>query len=328
MDQNEAVITLEEPVDVIRLNKLIDYLTSFEPSSSYLPRLLEYKKHVKFAKICVDYNYCDSLKSEKLGRLYSRKGVSLQMLGRQVRNFLAQPFGFDVDFENAQPRILFKVAKDRNWPCNALSRYVSNREKILEEIMRTYQVERVNAKELILAMMFLGKLRNWEDDNIPTIHKESIMSSSIRRYLTELEHELLDIAQNVANSMPELVKVCKHKEPGSSHWELLSSVLSTFCLTEENKILMLLYEYLVKKGRRIITLIYDGLIIQKQPDETSFPDELLLKAEKYIFVKSGYSMKLAIKPFESKYDHLGASKKLSKEQMDNSHTLTPWMNCA
>jgi Family of unknown function (DUF5906) len=180
------------------------------------------------------------------------------------------------------------------------------------------------AKQLVIALMFLGKLENFEKDNKLVSDEERrhhIMDHPTRAFLLQYQHELASIAGNMCNLQTPLVKTVKSvaaSKDETSDWDILTATMSTFLLTEENKILMRLKEYMEKHDRQVITLIYDGMIIAKQSDETDGPPATLLSgAEAYIRTHTGYPMKLAVKPFESVYDHLAPNRTYDKKYLDS-----------
>jgi Family of unknown function (DUF5906) len=308
MDGKKETVVLYEPVDVVRLDNLVSYLTKHDPENDTLDRLIEYKSKVKYSKVRVEYDYSKNLQDVCYGRLYAKNGLSLQMLERNIRGFIAAPIGFDVDFENAQPVLLYNFAKKKGWQCMSLGEYVHNRDKILSEVMKAYNICRDKAKAILLALMFLGKLENNDEKYLDALHVEQvrkIRASKVCKFLKKLEDEISGLSLKIVETEKDVMSIAERNTKGLDEWSRRAYCMSLFLHTEECKVLMSLKRFMERKKRKVITLIHDGMIIKKSSaDEPEVPRALLDEAEKYVLCKTGYKMKLAQKPMKSKYEDL------------------------
>lgn len=208
-------MVLDELIDARRLNKLIRHLEQHDPQSNQLPTLRTYRKRMYCGRVTVHYHYTSNLEAHSLGRLYAQNGVSLQMMSREVRGYLALPLAFDVDrqFVNAHPKLVLKTAKDHGWPHAALERYVTQRESVLAKLCSVYKVDRDKAKEAVLRLVYMGCFHTWEQENAAAVVD---LDNPIRQFLLALQAELTAIGDSLMEWKPELVEVCRKNARSSS----------------------------------------------------------------------------------------------------------------
>lgn len=319
-----GIIIKYEPVDIARLNKLIEYKMEHEdedePEKTQIDRLLTYKSKVVNGKVKVSYNFTSKTQVHEWGRVYADGGVSLQMMKRDIRGYLAYDFGIDVDMVNAHPNILLKVAKDNNCQHTALRQYVTQRDEILAEVQKVYDVDRDAAKQAFLMMLYLGSVADWEywlKSEGYQVDFDKAHEKKIYTFMKAYESELFDIADVVLAVAPDMRRVYEKENPGKPHRKVMAGVLAWYISNIEHKILMEMDAFMAKNNRKVITLVYDGFIVKKNyPYEQTLPDNLLRECEAHALAKTGYNITLAVKPFESKYNDLIPSTKLTREQMD------------
>lgn len=251
-----------EPVDICKLKWLLSQLRK-EADLEWYKRVKEYQRKVSMRKAEIMYEHKDYLAKTQHGRVYAGNGCGLQMFKKEIRNYLACDWGWDIDMVNAHPVILYHVAKKNKWYCPCLRRVVEDRQDVLAWIQRAYKVDRSAAKMAVLRQIYLGSFSKWEkeQENHDEVDVEATNNNDAKEFMENLQSELSHIAGCICNMSPDLLKLVKSNKPSASDWTLKSSVLSIFAQTEENKILIALDEALKMNKRKLVVKIYDGGIV-------------------------------------------------------------------
>lgn len=207
-------------------------------------------------------------KSEEYGRITPEKGIGLALIERDMRNFLANKFYFDLDMVNSQPVILEQICKRKGWECDVLAKFNAER----EDYMKQLHGDRNKAKQMVMTMLF-------GDLVVPEKHE----------FFNGLVAQLKCITDNLYASAPEDIKKIakKHKK-----WNEKGSVCACILQQEEFKCLMALDKALCKEGRELSVLMHDGGYVRKLTDETELPTSLITFCEKVILEETGYSVVL------------------------------------
>ena len=238
-----------------------------------------YKKRFDGNKVQIQYNYGKEWRKLKMGRVSPDPYLGLAVFPSDIRACLAHKFYWDVDIVNAQPVILAQVAKKLGVDCPSLCEYVENRETILKEIATTHNIDRKDAKDICIAVLFGG---------VRTHHK----------ILIEMSKELTILSGKISEIHPEIYSnVLKQKKANP-----LASTLATYIQNEERYVLSCIEEYFYSVGRYFGSLIYDGGLLEKLDNETTFPKHYLADCEKFVFDKLGYNISLAVKPLEHSFN--------------------------
>lgn len=235
----------------------------------------------------LDVNYILGKKSkqnkygkEYLGRIVPKGNYGLQTLSSDIRNALAIKYYWDVDIENCQAELLNQISTKNGWINTHLTKYCSDRDSIFKEIMLRNNFDRKQVKIIFLSLLFGGSC-NYVDPWIKN----------------DFYPEIQSIMNNLANLQPELVNDCKKDKPNN----FIGSACAIILQTHERKILLKLDEFFTLNGRQMDTLIHDGGYIQKLKNETHFPDDLLKKAEDFIFKETQFKIKLVVKPISTTF---------------------------
>jgi hypothetical protein len=261
--------------------------------------------------LCVTYK-----KNNKkgYGRLYADKGLSLQMVPSDIRNALCSRLVHDVDMANAHPNFELHLAKTHGWVCDQLQRLCCNREQVLQEVQNAYSIDRTAAKVVLLKLLYLGGLpldhRNakaleglecGEINSFEAPGISSSSSSSTYTYLEELQAELRTLASNIAAQYPEHAKEAARQRAANkkTSGHPLATAVSLVVGDLENRALLAMKRELGVQGRRVTTLVYDGLHVMRLEGETQLPAELLRACETAIQRDTGAAIKLAQKPMET-----------------------------
>ena len=117
--------------------------------------LILLKKIVKNKSPINNVTYQPSKNLKNMGRLFAQS-ASLQNLPCEFRGAIGNDY-YDLDMKNAHPSILLQYCQKNDIKCEALEHYVSNRDVIIEKIMKDYQLEKGDVKQLFLSVMNGGK---------------------------------------------------------------------------------------------------------------------------------------------------------------------------
>lgn len=237
------------------------------------------KKRFDGNKVHIQYNYGKEWRKLKMGRISPDPYVGLCVFPSDIRACLAQKYYWDIDIINAQPVILSQIAYKLGVECPALHEYVSNRETILKEISTTHNLDRKDAKDICIAVLFGG---------IRTQHP----------ILATMSQELIMLSSKIVERHPEIyTNVVKLKKPNP-----LASSLAIYIQNEERKVLACIEEYFQSIGRYFGTLIYDGGLLEKLENETALPKNYITDCEKFVYEKMGLMISLLVKPLEHSFD--------------------------
>jgi hypothetical protein len=213
------------------------------------------------------------------GRLFPEAGLGLASMSRKIRGALAKRFYFDVDIENAQPTILRELCKRESWDCPVLEEFIEKRTTILKEMMTSLGMTRGEAKDDCIAVLFGGY-------------------RSTHNILMRLSQELEKIKKNAVGHYPDLHAYIKKLKDKEVHDNIAGSLLAIVLQDQERQILFHMDEYLKEHGRPLCVLIHDGGFIRRVEGEETIPQELLDGCVAYLKEKTGFDLRLAVKPCE------------------------------
>ena len=210
------------------------------------------------------------------GRYYSNK-FSLQGMFNEVRSSIIHKNCIDVDFKNSIVTIIIYLAEKHNLKIPNIVKYSKDRENILKQINN----DRMTAKNIIISILNGGFSDKYHDDK------------SINKFLKNIEEEskLLHEYFYKIDKRIDDEKIYNYKAKS------FSRILQDY----ENQLLMNLYDYFSFKRIKMMSLIFDGiLLLPKQSINTT-------DIENYLYSKSNIPMKISIKPFECHYPRFGES---------------------
>jgi hypothetical protein len=254
-----------------------------------------YKRRQAGNRVDTIYDYAKEYSTYQIGRVYAINALSLQSFERDIRNALAQGVYWDIDMVNAHPTILLQACKSKGWACNELEHYVNNRDEVLGDIVKHYGCSTKDAKNLMIRMMFLGHPEAWIGDSVCE------NSTNHFPFVNAFRQELENIANNVYNNEKDISDVVAKKRK-KNITQKKSCVLSLFLQSEEHKILIAIDKSLQTQGRLMDTFIFDGGLVRKLKDEIEFPNDILQQCEQDVKQKTGYEVKLSVKPLETSFE--------------------------
>ena len=268
------LLEIVEVVDKGRLEEILssDIINSTEEElilKNYIKKILRNRVKVKYEKAHYD-----------IGRVFPKKSLSLGCMRRDIRHTLMKDFYKDIDMVNCHATILHQLCKAHDIPTIELTKYILNREDILQQVIDEYKVTRDDAKHLFIILLFYGNFNTWIKDN-------GFDSSFVSLpYINKLVNELATIGARLIVENPDIetiVKTFKKKN-------IKGSVVSLILQHLEENILEIIYN---KLGRpKIAILSFDGLAVDKNLP-VNLPE---LEAE--ITEKMGFEMKLVFKAFD------------------------------
>jgi len=253
--------------------KTTKYGNVYENEKQFLVTLYNsLNKEKNFMNVIYDYP-----KDRSYGRIYPENSLSLCRIRRPIRHLLCLDNYIDIDIVNCHPVLLLQQLKKNNVVCPFLEEYVNNRDKYLNELMKTYKISRDESKKIFLKLMYGGN----------TKYKNN--------FITKLKKELDTNTQIIKKENPNMFNECENLK-GENSYNLDGSFLSIYCQELEKRVLMEMYNYLsinrfIEKN---IVLCFDGCMIPKQ----ELPINFLEKMENYIMKNSEFKVKLTIKPFD------------------------------
>ena len=270
---NGRQITLTEKVDKYKLKRIIDDFGNNNINEETQNNLKQYYNSLnKDGEVNIIYK-----QHNNTGRYYSNKFL-LQNMFNEVRSSIIYKNCLDIDFKNSIVTIIIYLAEKNNLKIPNIIKYSKDRENILKQINN----DRMSAKKVIITVLNGGFIEKYNDDTnlskfLKNIEKESKM---LHEYFYKIDRRIDD------------EKIYNYKAKS------FSRILQAY----ENQLLMNLYDYFSFKKIKMLSLIFDGILLL--PKQTIN----IIDIENYLYNKSGISMKISIKPFECHYKKFGRVK--------------------
>lgn len=200
----------------------------------------------------------------------------------KVRNILCHKYVHDIDIVNAGPTIMSQSFFRYGLHSPCLTDYIQNRENRLAELMTSFELDRTDAKKLIITLLNHGTAQSWADK-----HK---IIQALPGWVKELEQEVHFNIETLLQRRPDFQRIDK--------W--IGSQISAYYFTEERKCLDALYHAIKKSKMKVTTLIHDGVHVLRMTYGSNEPidTKLLRKWESSIYEDTGYTVALSEKGFE------------------------------
>ena len=269
---NERQITLTEKVDKYKLKRIIDDFENNTINQETQNNLKQYYNNLnKDGEINIIYK-----QNNNTGRYYSDK-FSLQNMFNEVRSSIIHKGCIDVDFKNSIVTIIIYLADKHNFKIPNIIKYSKDRENILNNINK----DRMTTKKVIISILNGGFSEKYHDNKnsnkfLKNIEEESTI---LHKYFYKIDKRI--------NS--EKVFIYKAKS--------FPRILQDY----ENQLLMNMYDYFSFKKIKMMSLIFDGILLL--PNQSINIKDI----ENYLYNKSSIPMKISIKPFECHYKKFGES---------------------
>ena len=195
----------------------------------------------------------------------------------EVRSSIIHKHCIDVDFVNSMITIIIFLADKYKLKIPNIIKYSNDRENILKEI----HDDRMTAKKTIIQILNGG----FSDE----YHEEK----NINKFLKNIEKESLMLHEYFCT----IDKRIDNKNIFNYKAKSFSRVLQDY----ENKLLMYLYDYFSFKKIKMMSLIFDGILLY--PKQSIDINDI----QNYLYNKSGIKMKVSIKPFKDYFPKFGES---------------------
>ena len=283
---NKRYITLFEKVDKYKLKRIIDDKNN-DINKETRDNLIKYYNSLnEHGEVKMNYK-----QNHNAGRYYSTK-FGLQNMYNIVRTSIIHKDMLDLDFVNSMVTIIIYLAEKHKLKIPNIKKYAKDRENILKQINE----DRMTAKKVIITILNGG------------FQKEYNKNTHINNFLKEIENE----SKMLHDYFYEIDKRIDDKKIENYKGKSFSRILQN----HENELLMTLYDYLTFNKYKIMTLIFDGILVL--PGKSI----LITDIEEYIFKKTEIPMKLSVKKIKDHFTKFGESNIDLKEFKKNYNIKT------
>jgi hypothetical protein len=312
-------------------NEAGEYLWAMENGAELrIPRFTPESKTLlkKRIRLLKNGNQLEIIYHQKkgMGRFYSNDDLSLTCLARNIRNTIYAYYGWvDYDFVASHPSILAAVAVKLRVKTPCLDEYIKDKKPIVKLLSDHHSVagepplQKDHIKKLINASLYGGGLQGWanggacEDFDAGIIKgnpAKNEMPMKVQNYddynqghswWKQFKQEIKAITQKLIKANPELKDSVAPLSLGLADWRRDAKTMSYILGVFENDCLYRAYEYGLENEivrPRRIALAYDGFtspVCEHAYHDQSFH---INGVNDYIFEKTGFPMRMEIKPFE------------------------------
>lgn len=211
---------------------------------------------------------------------------------REQRNILASSLYWDIDMVNCHPRFALQFAQKHGLPCSAITDYVENRDKHLEEMAASTKVPKKDVKQLFISIIYGASVTKWWKEH-------GLEHLSIPSFLTNYGRQVRGIMDKICEDRPEFLAQAKRlKEEGKDiSDDLKASATCSFFMDIERRCVTAIVKKAMEEGYTIGSIIYDGFLIEKSGVQV--PSTAMLRAwEAVAAEETGYKVELIMKPME------------------------------
>ena len=285
--------TLTERFNINNANKLLQLGLLDDEKKSSLKKYIKYSNN---GKVVVRYTIneigrltirIDSIKVDKEGNPKDTCRCQYNM-NRITKGSICNTIYDDLDVVNCHPVLLQQIFEKKGYNTKTLSKLITKRDIIFNDFKRK-GIDRDSCKSLFMAIFYGGSPEKWmRDNNIPEIPK---LFYKLEKEMIENRDKLL-----LEDGMVKYIMEAENRK-GQNGFNLKGSALSYYIQTEECKVLLCMYNWLIENNYVVGALIHDGLHIEKLNDEWS-QDYVKRMLEQQIKSKTGYEVQLKIKPFD------------------------------
>ncbi len=250
-------------------------------------------------KICKDYlDRLDKNGSKKTvykqhgdkGRYFAVKGLSLQSMPREIRHTVSRDLYSDIDFVNCHPVLLAQYCSKHSIPCSELNKYITNRESLLKILLtENNDMTRESAKEVILSIMNGGHRAFKEVRTKPD-------------WLLRFNYEITDILKSICDINKEAFKLqTELRQSKDKDYNHAGSFVNTILCDLENTAVQQLDKFLSDRGYSVDVLVFDGVMVLKNPN-MSLTQDILDDASVFIEDVTGYKLQIIEKQMNEGFE--------------------------
>lgn len=228
--------------------------------------------------------------SKSRGRYFSKKGLSLQNICREIRHTIANKYYVDVDMVNAHPTLLKHICETHKIKCKYLSYYVDNRDLVFKTIIDKSGglVDKSSLKSTILSLTNGGSKAFSE---LKIKHK----------FLEKYKDEMISIHKSLCEKFKTLYDEFKESMDDVKKFNMEGGFMNSLLCNLENNVLGIIYESYDSPKDNVV-LCFDGLMIKKSLYESKGSEKSLRSAETKIKSILGLEIKLKIKEMDEGFD--------------------------
>ena len=208
------------------------------------------------------------------GRYYSDQ-FSLKNMFNEVCSSIIHKDCIDIDFINSNITIIIFLAEKYKLKIPNIKKYSNERENILKKINN----DRSIAKKLIIGILNGGFTKKYHDDK------------NINKFLKDIENESIMLH----DYFYKIDKRIDNEKIYNYKGKNFSRILQDY----EYMLLMNLYDYFQNKKIKMMTLIFDGILLL--PGQSINIHDI----EDHLFEKTSILMKISIKPFKDHFQKFG-----------------------
>jgi hypothetical protein len=225
-------------------------------------KLKNYCKDIIASKNNLSVNY-GFTEGKDFGRLQS-KTSSVQRIFNGFRGLLCDGITYDLDMKNAHPNILKNLCTLHDIKCPYLEDYINHRDEWLDEMMRTYKIDKFTAKATFLTMIN-------KDESTKEIGGKKIKAKPEK--FMSFDKEM----KNILTTLFTLYKKDYFKYVKNESWNQKGKMINLLLCKEENLLLKKAEKYIKSKGIKIHTRMYDGCMVYKtDKDGDEYDEESLI----------------------------------------------------
>ena len=184
----------------------------------------------------------------------------------EVRSSIIHKNCLDVDFKNSIVTIIIHLSEKYNLEIPNIIKYSKDRENILKIINSD------RMKKVIISILNGGFSDKYHDDK------------NINKFLRNIEEE----SKMLHEYFDKIDKRIDNEKIYNYKTKSFSRILQDY----ENQLLMNLYDYFSFKKIKIMSLIFDCILLLPRQSIDIYD------IENYLYNKSGLNMKISIKPFD------------------------------
>jgi len=230
----------------------------------------------------IPVKYVKGKSCNNIGRWYAENGIGLAPIKSCIRHTLCDDMWVDVDQVNSHPVILSQIMFKYNCSSAILDKYINNREEVLECIMKEENCSRDDAKDGVISV----------------INGKKYKSNTLLQLHNEIKLPVEKIMK--CDEYNNIYDYCK--STFGIKCNLWGKVMSRILQVAENNMLECYINYCEQKGLipkykdgYITSLVFDGFQLIKNDDINGY---LLEELRLYAKEKTGYDVKLKLKPFD------------------------------
>ena len=240
----------------------------------------------------IKYNKSSKYPS-KIGRWFCKSGVGIQSMPRIIRHTICDGLYIDLDFKNMHPSVLQQICLKNNINCPLLTKYITNRDKLLTE---------------------WSNILNFTKDEVKTIYLSALNGNNTKYNIPEWSNVLQEFKSihKAVSKLPQYTQIAFEVETAERN-NIKAKIVNRVLCTIENECLQSFYKALDNKGAfnlniddcnyKVCSLIFDGLQIPltETNEKLCSPDSLNIFS-RIIENDTGYLLEIVRKPFNDKLD--------------------------